>query len=106
MALSIGGCGTSFRLACDTADSHFLNKEMLQFLPENGYFGAPFRGLRNLISPADSHFLNTGMLSSRMQNDTLALPIGGCASSFRLARDTADSHFLTTGMRPSPIQNA
>jgi len=51
LALPIGGCGTSFRLARDAAASHFLNTGMLPFPEQNAYFGSPYWELRHLISP-------------------------------------------------------
>jgi len=141
-----GGCGTSCRLAHNAAASHFLNTGMLPFPMQNAYFGSPYWGLRHLISPcalccrqplpqhrnatisnakrilwvsllgaaaphfacdaAASHFLNTGMLPFPMQNAYFGFPIGGCGTSFRLARDAAASHFLNTGMLIFPMQNA
>jgi len=57
---------------------------------ENAYFGIPYWGLRHLISPctlsAARAFHSTGMAAFSCKTHTLALVIGGCGTSFRLAR--------------------
>jgi len=89
LGLPIGVCGTSFR---------FCARCCRQPLPQhrNASISCIIRLLRLSLSgaaalhfafacdAAASHFLNTGMLAFLYKTHTLALPIGGCGTSFRL----------------------
>jgi len=77
---------------------------------QNAYFGIPYWAaahhfaLRAILPPAPStaqeyqHF--------QCETDILALLIGACGTSFRLARHSASSSFHSTGISAFPKQNA
>jgi len=96
------GRATSFRLARHSASRAFHSTGMSAIPMQNAYFGTPYWeppphfALRAILPPAPStaqeckHF--------QCKTNTLALLIGGRATSFRLAHHSAFRAFHSTGL--------
>jgi len=107
LALPIGGCGTSFRLARHSASSAFLpqhrninisNAKSILWHPLLGA-AAPHFALRAILPPTPS------TAQEYQHFHTLALLIGGCGTSFRLARHATSSVFHSTRISASSCKH-